>query len=311
MYDINKKVLGSANEKQLEIFLEMIAVERAVSPNTILAYKSDLCQFIYFLSSRKRELLSADSDNIRDYLKLLRKNQRSTNSHARKLSVIKQFYRFLYAERFRIDDPASKIDGPKLGKPVPKYLSEAQVDMLLTVARYKNDERGLRMLALVEILYSAGLRVTELVSLPLSSVVRKNSMIVVRGKGSKDRMVPISDIAMTAVRNYLEIRKFFMRKGSSSLFLFPSNSKNGHLTRNHFSILLKKLGNEAGINHNRISPHVLRHSFASHLLANGADLRTLQQFLGHSDISTTQIYTHILEDRLKNLVFDKHPLAIK
>ena len=310
MHKITKIFFGSSNEKQLEIFLEMIAVERAASVNTILAYKRDLFQFTHFLSSLNRELLSANSDNIRDYLKLLSKHKRAPTSHARKLSVIKQFYRFLYSEGFRIDDPASQIDGPKLGKPLPKYLSEAEVNKLLTAAKCKNDERGLRMLALVELLYSAGLRVSELVGLPLSAIARKNSMIVVRGKGSKDRMVPISDIAMTAVENYLEIRDYFIKKDSSSLFLFPSNSKNGHITRNYFSILLKELGNEAGINYKRISPHVLRHSFASHLLANGADLRTLQQFLGHADISTTQIYTHILEDRLKNLVFDKHPLAI-
>jgi len=287
----------------------MMSAERGASANTIEAYGRDLGEFGVFMMRRKRNIEAADAKNIQDYLAQLKSKQRAATTHARKLSVLKQFFQFLYAERLRDDDPSARIDGPKLGRSLPKYLSEEEVDQLLEAAHRQEGATGARLSALMELLYATGLRVSELVGLPLEAITRDRQMVIVRGKGSKERMVPLSDPARDALAIYLERRPEFLKEGAHSKLLFPSSAKDGHITRAGFSLLLKELAILAGLEPKRVSPHVLRHSFASHMLAHGADLRTLQQLLGHADISTTQIYTHVLEERLKNLVTRSHPLA--
>lgn len=295
--------------RQVEIFLEMMLAERGASANTVAAYRRDLEDFGLFLHRRRRNIEAANDDNIREYLSYLKAGKKAVSTSARRLSVLRQFFQFLFAERYRDDDPSAAIDGPKLGQALPKYLSEDEIDRLLAAARQWEGPDGLRMTALMEILYATGLRVSELVGLRLSSMSRDGQMLLVRGKGDKERMVPLNDPARDAIAAYLEVRDAKIKPGTSSTFLFPSSAKSGHLTRDRVSKLLKILAAEAGLDGSRVSPHVLRHSFASHLLAHGADLRALQQMLGHADISTTQIYTHILDERLKNLVNRSHPLA--
>jgi integrase/recombinase XerD len=241
---------------------------------------------------------------------------------ARRLSAIRQLYRFLYAEGHRGDDPAAVLEGPKRGRPLPKVMSVAEVEKLLAAARVADDKpmtqrlRGARMTCLIEVLYATGLRVSELVALPASAAQRDERMLIVRGKGNKERLVPLNDAARGAMRDYLTLRAEAeagagKKKGSlkASKWLFPSFGESGHLTRQHFARDLKALAAAAGLKPGRVSPHVLRHAFASHLLQNGADLRVVQTLLGHADISTTQVYTHVLEERLKSLVRDLHPLA--
>jgi integrase/recombinase XerD len=294
---------------QIEIFLEMMAAERGASKNTIVAYLHDLREFEGFMSRRNRNIESANSKNIQDYLGQLKAKGRAPTTHARKLSVLKGFYQFLYAERQRDDDPSARIGGPKTGRSLPKYLSENEVESLLYAARGQPGNLGVRMIALLEIIYATGLRVSELVGLPLAAMSSDRKMLLVRGKGNKERMVPLTTPAIHAAADYLKLRQAFLNKGAPSLYFFPSRAKGGHLTRAGFGLLLKDIAILANIDPKRVSPHVLRHSFASHMLANGADLRTLQQLLGHADISTTQIYTHVLEDRLRDLVLRSHPLS--
>ena len=295
--------------RQVEIFLEMMAAERGASANTITAYGRDLGEFGVFMMRRKRNIEAAVAKNIQDYLAQLKSRGRATTTHARKLSVLKQFFQFLYAEHCRDDDPSAGIDAPKTGRALPKYLSESEVNKLLASAHSQEGATGTRITALVELLYATGLRVSELVGLPMAAISRDGQTVIVRGKGSKERMVPLSDPARDAIATYLELRPAFLIKDAPSNYLFPSKAKEGHLTRAGFTMLLKDLAAVAGIEPKRVSPHVLRHSFASHMLAHGVDLRTLQQLLGHADISTTQIYTHVLEERLKTLVTRSHPLA--
>ena len=294
---------------QVEIFLEMMAAERGASRNTITAYMRDLKEFEFFMSRRNRNIESADSKNIKDYLAHLKSRGRTPATHARKLSVLKGFYHFLYSEHQRDEDPSAQIDGPKMGRSLPKYLSVSEVELLIEAAKEQPGNFGVRMVALLEIIYSTGLRVSELVGLPLAAISGDRKMLLVKGKGNKERLVPLTAPAIQATEDYLTLRTNFLTKGFPSLYLFPSRAKEGHLTRAGFGLLLKDLAVLAGIEPDRVSPHVLRHSFASHMLANGADLRTLQKLLGHADISTTQIYTHILEDRLRDLVLQSHPLS--
>ena len=294
---------------QIDIFIEMMAVERGASKNTISAYLRDLREFEVFMSRRNRDIESVNSKNIQDYLVQLKIKGRSPATHARKLSVLRGFYQFLYADRQRDDDPSLRIDNPRIGRSLPKYLSENEVVLLLDSARGQSGSSGVRMVALLEIIYATGVRVSELVGLPLAAISSDRKMLLVRGKGNKERMVPLTNPAILATSEYLKLRHFFLTKEVPSLYLFPSRAKDGHLTRAGFGLLLKDIATLAGIDPKRVSPHVLRHSFASHMLANGADLRTLQQLLGHEDISTTQIYTHILEDRLRDLVLQSHPLS--
>ena len=287
----------------------MMAAERGAAANTLEAYRRDLSDFASFQARRGRPIEAADAKNIRDYLAALRGRGRTPATRARRLSVLRQFYEFLFAEGVRDDDPAQGIDAPKLGQPLPKYLGEADVEALIGAAAGVAGPEDKRLQVLIEVLYATGLRVSELAGLPLSAISRDGQMLIVRGKGGKERMVPLGDPARNAIGRYLEVRGGFIPAGRNSAFLFPSSSRAGHLTRASVARKLKALAVAAGIDPKRVSPHVLRHSFASHLLAHGADLRALQQMLGHADISTTQIYTHVLEQRLKNLVETSHPLA--
>ena len=295
--------------REAEAFIEMLTAERGASKNTEIAYRGDLLDLLTFLARRKQGPVTADAAALRAYLKALDYLGMTPRTVARRLSVIRQFFRFLLAERLREDDPASTLDSPRLGQPLPKVLSRAEVDRLIDATRARNAVDGGRMATLLEILYGAGLRVSELVTLPLSSVERDPTVLVVRGKGDKERMVPLSDPARVAIASWLAVRAGLLADGETSRFLFPSRGRSGHLTRQRFAQLLKEAALAAGIDSARVSPHVLRHAFASHLLAGGADLRSVQLMLGHADISTTQIYTHVLDEKLRALVQDKHPLA--
>ena len=304
-----------ADSGLVALFLDMLAAERGASPHTIEAYRRDLGDFAAYVRGRKADLGTASADDIRAFLTHLTASGLAAASVARKLSAIRQLCRFLYAEGHRPDDPTAALEGLKRGRPLPKILTLAEVDALLAATRPGEDAgespaarlRGLRLACLLEVLYATGLRVSELISLPASAAREGARMLIVRGKGSKERLVPLNDGAKAAMANYLEARR---QAGlAASRWLFPSIGESGHLTRQHFARELKALAAHAGLPAHKVSPHVLRHAFASHLLQNGADLRSVQTLLGHSDIATTQIYTHILDERLKSLVRDLHPLA--
>jgi len=306
----------ASNETLIELFLDMIAAERGASANTLDAYRRDLADFSADLTATKQTIAAADSDALRAYLARLAKRQLAPASVARRLSAIRQLYRFLYSEGHRGDDPAAAIEGPKRGRTLPKVLSIKQVDGLLAQAKTAMQSesklerlRAARMACLLEVLYATGLRVSELVALPESAARRDQRMLVIRGKGGRERLVPLNDAARQTMKDYLALRE--EAKADKSKWLFPSFGESGHLTRQHFARELKALAAAAGLKAAQVSPHVLRHAFASHLLQNGADLRVVQTLLGHADISTTQIYTHVLEERLKSLVRDLHPLAEK
>jgi integrase/recombinase XerD len=301
----------------IELFLDMLAAERGGAKNTLAAYARDLADFSRELGAAGRTIARASTDDLRSYLVSLGKRGFAAASVARRLSAIRQLYRFLYAEGRRADDPSAVIEGPKRGRGLPKVLSIAEVDRLLAAARSGIDKteqpkltrlRAARLACLIEVLYATGLRVSELVALPVSAAESSARMLTVRGKGNKERLVPLNDAAKAAMREYLALRSEAggEQKGK---WLFPSFGEAGHLTRQHFARELKTLAGVAGLRSAQVSPHVLRHAFASHLLHNGADLRVVQTLLGHADISTTQIYTHVLEERLKSLVRDLHPLA--
>ena len=295
--------------RHVESFLEMLAAERGASANTVEAYRRDLEQFAAHLAARGGSVEAADASAVRGYLASLARRGLSSGTGARRLSALRQFYRFVFTEGVRGDDPTAGIDSPRKGRALPKVLKEAEVDALLAATRRRSGPEGTRFTALLEILYAAGLRVSELVGLPLSAVHNEEGLLIVRGKGGKERMVPLSDPAREALTVYRAVRRSFLPANRESKWLFPSRGASGHLTRQRFAQMLKQLAAEAGIDRARVSPHVLRHAFASHLLAHGADLRSVQQMLGHADISTTQVYTHVLDERLKSLVRTHHPLA--
>ncbi len=301
--------MGSDGGRHVESFLEMMAVERGAAANTLAAYRRDLEALSAFLARRGVGVHRAEAEDLRAYMSALAAAGMSPRTAARHRSTLRQFHRHLFAEGVRADDPASGLDAPRLGRPLPKYLGEAEVEALLAAARARPGPRGLRLVAMLELLYAAGLRVSELVALPLAAVARDPAVLVVRGKGGKERMVPIGRPARAAVAAYRDVRQCFLPHGRPSRWLFPSASRRGHLTRAAFAQLLKGLAADAGLAPSRVSPHVLRHSFASHLLAHDADLRAVQQMLGHADIATTEIYTHVLDDRLTALVRAHHPLA--
>jgi integrase/recombinase XerD len=293
-------------------FLEMLKAERGASRNTEAAYGADLRHLFAFLARRKQGPVNADAEGLRAYLKSLDYVGMTPRTVARRLSVIRQFFRFLLAERTREDDPASALDSPKLGRPLPKVLSRQEVDGLIEATQTQGDGKrgdGGRMATLLEIIYGTGLRVSELVTLPLTAVERDPTALIVRGKGDKERLVPLSDPARAAITDWLHVRAGALGEGETSRFLFPSRGREGHLTLQRFAQLLKEAALKSGLDPARVSPHVLRHAFASHLLAGGADLRSVQMMLGHADIATTQIYTHVLDEKLRSLVQDKHPLA--
>jgi len=294
-----------------ESFLEMLSAERGAAANTLDSYRRDLDGYVEHLTRRGRQPRDAVADDIRSWLESMSKAGMAASTAARRLSAIRQFHKFLYTEGRRADDPTATIDSPRQGRALPKILSEDEVSLMLAVVRADETPAGLRMTALLEMLYATGMRVSELVQLPLSAVARDQDFIVVRGKGSKERLVPLTGKAREAIAAYKAVRPAFIPRGTESKWLFPSSGKEGHLTRQRFGQMLKELAILSGISPSKVSPHVLRHAFASHLLAHGADLRAVQQLLGHSDISTTQIYTHILNERLVRLVGEKHPLARK
>jgi len=299
----------------IELFLDMVAAERGGAKNTLAAYTRDLSDFSAELH-KVGGIAGASTEDLRGYLGSLSKRNFAPSSVARRLSAIRQLYRFLYAEGYRTDDPSAVMEGPKRNRALPKVLSIGEVDRLLTQARADMEEadqpapkrlRAARLACLLEVLYATGLRVSELVALPMSAAERNTRMLAVRGKGSKERLVPLNEAATKIMGEYLGLLSAANPRRPGK-WLFPSFGQAGHLTRQHFARELKALA-AAGLRSAQVSPHVIRHAFASHLLHHGADLRVVQPLLGHADISTTQIYTHVLDERLKSLVRDLHPLA--
>ena len=296
-------------------FLDMIAAERGAAANTLAAYDRDVQDYLAFLEDEGLKLLNLTTKDIQSYLADIEARGFKPSSAARRLSAVRQFHRFLYAENYRSDDPSLVLDGPRQGRPLPKILSVDEVERLLNQTRAKPEKapsfaarlRQVRLICLVELLYATGLRVSELVALPRSAALTRESFLTVTGKGGRERLVPLSDPSRIAMRDYLAVQGE-KTADKVSKWLFPSDSDAGHFTRQAFARDLKAVAAKAGISAARISPHVLRHAFASHLLQNGADLRIVQELLGHADISTTQIYTHVLDERMKAMVRDLHPL---
>ncbi|MGE3623343.1 MAG: site-specific tyrosine recombinase XerD [Bdellovibrionales bacterium] len=300
---------GPHTLSRIESFLEMLTAERNAAVNTRLAYGRDLTDAAVFLAARKIELPDAGEDDLRAYLESL--DAAAARTLARRLSALRQFFRFLCSEQHRKDDPSRAIDAPKLGRILPKYLSEEEVARLLKVVHHIHGFEGARLRAMLELLYASGLRVSELMGLPLGALKYEQGVVQVRGKGNKERIVPLGEPAIKAVKAWLPYRKLMLSEGDYSHYLFPSRH-GGHatpLTRQRFFQLLKDIAVKAGINPSRLSPHVLRHAFATHLIERGADLRSVQTMLGHADIATTQIYTHVAPDRLVRTVAKHHPLG--
>jgi len=293
-------------------FLEMMSAERGAARNTIEAYRRDLADYSGYLTGHGETLLTAGREAVMAYMDGLKRQGLSASSSARRLSAIRQFHGFLCADGIRGDDPTRIVASPKARRALPKVLSIAEVDTLLTTAEAEANAdispakkaSALRLYVLLELLYATGMRVSELVSLKRAAVMRDASFLTIAGKGSKERVVPLNDRARDAVRAYIET----LDKG---IYLFPASGASGHLSRQVFARDLKELAVRAGITPSRVAPHVLRHAFASHLLGGGADLRVVQMLLGHADISTTQIYTHVLDEKLRDLVETHHPLAEK
>jgi len=293
----------------VDAFLDAIAAERNASANTRLAYRRDLADAVKFLAAKKRNLSDASEDDVRSYLQSLGKAAAATQ--ARRLSALRQFFRFLCSEHHRPDDPSRAIDAPKLGRSLPKYMSEEDVGKLLAIVGRIKGAEGVRLKAMVELLYASGLRVTELVGLPLSAIQLDRGFVQVKGKGGKERVVPLGEPAIKALKAWLPLRKEMLGEKGKSIYLFPSRGGTAHLTRQRFFQLIKGVGLKAGLDPARLSPHVLRHAFATHLIEHGADLRSVQTMLGHADIATTQIYTHVASDRLSRTVEKHHPLGKK
>lgn len=299
------------NKELINNFLNMLSAEKGISQNTKFAYRTDLEKFAEFLHQecKKKNLLDTQTDDIKYYLSYLKENIITAKSQSRKLSALNSFFLFYLSEGDIKKNPASVIFAPKLEKPLPKYLTREEIETLIATAKKLHTNSGIRLDFLLELLYATGLRVSELVSLPLLAFVKKE-YIQVMGKGAKERLVPINETVLEKMEKYLAIRDSFIPKNQTdSKFLFPSKGKSGHITRFYFYNQLKKIALHTGIDEAKVSPHVFRHSFASHLIAGGADLRAVQTMLGHSDISTTQIYTHIMKDKLKSAVENAHPLA--
>lgn len=293
-----------------ESFLEMMAVERGASRHTIDAYRRDLDDYQRYLRRQDADSIRADRAVIRRFLSSLAGAGLAESTQARKLSAIRQFHRFLFLENHRTDDPTQNLDSPKQRRSLPKLLSPQEIDALVDSARATPGAEGMRLVACLELLYATGMRVSELLTLPLSAIAPDRQSVIVFGKGSKERMVPIGRSAREALNDYLAVREGFLkRRTRGDRYLFPSRSQAGHLTRQRLTQLLKELAVRAGIEPGKLSPHVLRHAFASHLLAGGADLRAVQAMLGHSDIATTEIYTHVQSERLAAAVREHHPLG--
>ncbi len=311
--------MSASDATHIGAYLEMLASERGAAENTLDAYRRDLDALSAFLAARGVSCRSATRADLAAYMQQLGRDGLSPASRARRLSAVRQFYKFLEAEGLIADDPAAGAKAPRMARPLPKTLSVAEVDRLLDTARaatagLKGRElvRAARFHALVEILYATGMRVSELVALPRSVLAGDPRVFTIRGKGGRERLVPLNAAARAALDRYLALGsdpEGGLSPMLATKWLFPSRGAAGHITRQRFAQDLKACALAADLDPERVSPHVLRHAFASHLLDRGADLRTVQQLLGHADISTTEIYTHVLEERLKRIVFDYHPLA--
>ena len=295
-----------------EAFLEMMAVERAAAKNTLAAYGRDLEDAQAFLAGRGRDLADAAAEDVEAYFQALGQRGLSAATAARRRASLRGLYRFALGEGWRKDDPARRIDAPKQGRPLPVTLSREEVDRIIAAAGARDGAAGLRLACMVELLYASGLRISELIGLPLSAVARDPAYVIVKGKGGKERLAPLNPAARTAIKAYLPVRPGFLAKGvKASPWLFPSRAAAGRLTPRRFAQLLDEAARAAGVDAGKVSPHVLRHAFATHLLEGGADLRTVQKLLGHADIATTQIYTHVTSDRLRAVMEQAHPLAKK
>jgi len=291
----------------IEAFLDMMSAERGAGANTLAAYRRDLIDFSGAVASLK----TTTREDVRRYLESL--SDLAASSQARRLSALRQFYGFLYAEEIRTDNPTDAIEAPRLNRPLPKILTREDLAKLIAAASEDDTDEGKRLLCMVEMLYAAGLRVTELVALPLATVKNRDGFLLVRGKGNKERLAPLNPSARAAIRAYLDVRAQFLPKNAKQpdRYLFVSRGVEGHLTRRRCHQLLKALALKAGIDPEKVSPHVLRHAFATHLVEGGADLRSVQTLLGHADIATTQIYTHVAKDHLAKVMQNAHPLGRK
>ncbi len=298
------------SEDWIEAFLEMMAAERAAAVNTLNAYGRDLADAQAFLTTERSSLADAQPQQIEAYFAALGARRLAPATAARRRSAVRQFYRFVVGEGWRADDPSRRVEAPRQGRPLPKILSRDEVERLIAAAARTDDASAARLAAMVELSYASGLRVSELTGLTLAALARDPAYLIVKGKGGKERLAPLNNAAREAVKTYLAHRPAFLPKGvKESPWLFPSRSKAGRLTPRRFSQLLAEAAIAAGLDPAKVSPHVLRHAFATHLLEGGADLRIVQTLLGHSDIATTQIYTHVAQDRLREVVETKHPLS--
>ena len=307
--------MKSGDATLIEAFLDMMSAERGASINTMSAYRRDLLDFTGHRAAKGGNAKSATRDDIKAYLAMMSKSGSAGSTQARRLSALRQFFAFLYADGMRKDDPTDAIDAPRRERPLPKILSRKDMDALLDAARAQSEKspEGLRLLCMVEMLYASGLRVSELVTLPLAASRSRDGFLLVKGKGQKERLVPLNGHARAAIKVWLEVRDEFLptglRRGHAERFLFPSRGAEGHITRRRMGQMLKDLALAANLDPEKLSPHVLRHAFATHLVEGGADLRSVQTMLGHADIATTQIYTHVAKDRLTQVVQSAHPLS--
>ncbi len=297
-----------------EAFLEMMAAERGAAANTLTAYARDLADASGFLAGRGADLASASADDIEAWFSSLGARGLSPATAARRRSAARQFYRFVLGEGWRADDPSRRVEAPRQGRPLPKVLSGEEVERLIAAGAARDGAAGLRLAAMIELLYASGLRVSELVALPLAALAADPAYLIVKGKGGKERLAPLNGAARAAVKAYLAARPAFLAKrdlkgARPNPWLFPSRGRGGRLTARRFAQMLDEAALAAGVDPAKVSPHVLRHAFATHLLEGGADLRVVQTLLGHADIATTQIYTHVTQDRLREVVETKHPLA--
>ncbi len=299
----------------IESFLDMMGAERGASINTLAAYRRDLLDFVGFRAAKGGSARDAARDDVKAYLALLSTSGAAGSTQARRLSALRQFFAFLYSEGVRKDDPTQAIDAPRRERPLPRVLSHDDMDALIAAAgaQAEKSAEGLRLLCIVEMLYASGLRITELITLPLSAARNRDGFLLVKGKGGKERLVPLNGAARAAIQAYMVVRDAFLpagaRRAHAERFLFPSRAAEGHLTRRRCHQMLKELALAANIDPGKLSPHVLRHAFATHLVEGGADLRSVQTLLGHSDIATTEIYTHVAKDHLTQVVESAHPLS--